>query len=70
MDSGFPTVAANVLTFRSTFSGSEANFAWQEWGIANAASGGTLINRLVENNGTKLSGQTWIFETTLTINIG
>jgi hypothetical protein len=69
MDAGYPTVATNVITFKSTFSGTEANFAWQEWGTFNAASGGTMLNRLVENNGTKLSGQTWVFEVQLTISI-
>jgi hypothetical protein len=69
MDVGYPTVATNVLTFKSTFGGTEANFAWQEWGVFNAASGGTMLNRLVENNGTKLNGQTWVFEVQLTISI-
>lgn len=70
MDAGYPTVTGNVLTFRSTFAGDEANFAWQEWGVFNAASGGTMLNRLVEYNGTKLAGQTWIFEVELIVNIG
>lgn len=70
MDAGFPTRVANVLTFQSTFAPGDANFAWQEWGLFNAASGGTMLNRLVEYNGTKLSGQTWIFQVELTINLG
>ena len=70
MDSGYPQVAGNQITFKATFAGDEANFPWQEWGIFNAASGGTMLNRLVEYNGTKLAGQTWIFQTTLTIQIG
>lgn len=70
MDSGFPTIATNVITFQSTFGVSEANFAWAEWGVFNALSGGTMLNRLVEANGTKLSGQTWVFQVAITINIG
>ncbi|MDQ7794157.1 MAG: hypothetical protein RDU89_07055 [bacterium] len=70
MDATFPTRSTNVLTFKSTFASGEANFAWQEWGVFNAASAGPMLNRLVENNGTKLSGQTWVFEVQLTVNIG
>jgi len=70
MDTGYPTRSANVLTFRSTYAGTEANFTWEEWGIFNAATGGTMLSRLVEYNGTKQSGQTWIFEVTITVSIG
>lgn len=70
MDAGYPTRSGNVLTFKSTYAGAEANFAWEEWGVTNAATGGTLLNRVVEYNGTKQSGQTWIFEVGLTINLG
>lgn len=70
MDGGYPQRVGNVLTFRSTFSGSEANFAWQEWGVTNAPSGGVLLNRVVEYNGTKQPGQTWIFEVQLTLLLG
>jgi len=70
MDTSYPTRSNNVLTFQSTFGTSEANFAWQEWGIFNAASAGTMLCRLVENNGTKLSGQTWVFQVQITVNIG
>jgi len=70
MDAGYPQRNGNVLTFRATFGGSDANFSWQEWGVFNAASGGTMLNRLVENNGAKVSGQTWVFEVNLTVQIG
>ena len=70
MDATYPTIATNAITFKATYGGTEANWAWNEWGIANAASAGTLLNRVVEYNGTKLSGQTWVFQVTLTVNIG
>lgn len=70
MDAGYPTIAGNVITFRSTFVGADANWAWNEWGVCNAASGGVMANRVVEYNGTKLFGQTWIFQATITVNIG
>lgn len=65
-DNTYPQQASNVLTFRSTFSTSTANFAWQEWGVFNASSGGTMLSRKVESLGTKPSSQTWQFTVTLT----
>jgi hypothetical protein len=67
MDATYPTRATNVLTFRSTFGTSEANFAWQEWGTFNAASAGTMLNRKVESLGTKLNTQSWQLTVTLTV---
>ena len=70
MDELYPKIEANVLTFKSTYGPSEANFAWNEWGVFNAASGGTMLNRVVEYNGTKLPGQTWVFQVALTVSTG
>jgi hypothetical protein len=70
MDTGYPTTVENVLTYQATFGSADANFAWNEWGVFNAASGGIMLNRLVEYNGTKLPGQTWVIQAKLTINIG
>ena len=67
MDATYPQVSTNVLTFRSTFSTSDANFAWQEWAVFNASSSGTMLNRKVESLGTKPSSQTWQFTVTLTL---
>ena len=70
MDAGYPVVAAPKITFKSTFAPAEANFSWNEWGIFNAASGGVMLNRVVESNGTKQSNQTWILEVDVTFSIG
>lgn len=70
MDAGYPLVEAPVLTFKSTFAKSEANFAWNEWGIFNAATGGVMLNRVVESNGTKQSNQTWVMEVAITFTVG
>lgn len=73
MDATYPlhtdgtTSGAATITFRSTFGSSEANFAWQEWGVFNASSGGRMLNRRVASNGTKASGSTWTFTVTLTL---
>lgn len=66
MDATYPSGGANVITFRSTFGTSDANFAWQEWGVFNGSSGGTMLNRKVESLGTKTNTQTWQFTVTLT----
>lgn len=66
MDATYPSGGSNVIVFRSTFSTAEANFAWQEWGVFNASSAGTMLNRKVEALGTKTNTQTWQFTVTLT----
>lgn len=67
MDATYPTRATNVLTFKSTFATTEANFAWEEWGVFNASTAGTMVNRRVEPLGTKTSAQSWAFTVTLTV---
>ena len=73
MDTGYPshtdgvTAGAEQVTFRATFQGSEANFAWNEWGVFNAATGGRMLNRKVESLGTKASGSVWTLTVTLSL---
>lgn len=68
MDTGYPTRTANAMIFRATFGTEDANFAWEEWGVFNAGSGGTMLNRAIEVLGTKPSNQSWQFTVTLTVN--
>lgn len=67
MDATYPQQATNVLTFRSTFALADANFAWNEWGVFNAAAAGVMLNRKVESLGTKAGTQSWQFTVTLTL---
>lgn len=67
MDSTYPQTATNVITARSTFATGDANWAWNEWGLFNASSSGTMLNRKVESLGTKTNTQTWQFTVTLTV---
>lgn len=73
MDSSYPQHAdgpapANAtVVFRSTFATAEANFAWQEWAIFNAAAGGRMLNRKVENLGTKSAAASWVLSVSLSI---
>jgi hypothetical protein len=60
--------ASGVLTFVATFSTSDANYLWNETGIFNASSGGTMLSRKVESPdlGTKVGTQTWVLTVTAT----
>lgn len=68
MEATFPTRTNNQLVFKSSFGTTDANFAWQEWGVFNASSGGVMLNRKVESLGSK-NGGNWLLTVTLTINI-
>lgn len=66
MEATYPSRSGQTLTFRSSFGSGDANHAWEEWGIANSASGATLLNRKVQSFGTKTSG-TWVLTASITI---
>lgn len=63
----YPQRTNNVLEFQATADGSTANFAWEEWAIANHASAGQMLCRFVQTLGTKGSGTTWNATATVTI---
>jgi hypothetical protein len=67
MDGGYPTRSSGTLTFRSTFSTSEGNYAWNEWGVFDAVSSGNMYGRKAESLGTKTSAQTWQLTATITV---
>lgn len=69
MNSTYPSRATNVVTFQSTFLESEANWAWNEWGIFNASSSGTMLSRLVQSLGTKPNTEQWRLTATLTFGV-
>lgn len=62
-----PVVSTNTLQAVTTFLTTEANFAWQEAGLANSASGATLVNRFLQSFGTKTSSLQWILTVTVTL---
>lgn len=63
---GAPTVSSGIWTAVTTFTTTDANHAWSEAGIANAASGGMLFNRALVGFGTKSSSVQWVLTATLT----
>lgn len=69
MEATYPQRTDNVLTFRSVFGTAEANFAWKEWALFNAAATGSMLNRKVEDMGVKTNHGTWQLTVTVTLNI-
>lgn len=79
MDATFPThttgatLSTNAkILFKSTFTSSQANFAWQEWAVGNAISQavaypGRILNRKVASLGTKSTLGTWALTVALSI---
>lgn len=69
MDSTYPQRTDNVITAKSTWADTFAEFAWWEWGFFNSvtADTGTMLNRAVSNMGTKAAGSTWVLTATITI---
>lgn len=74
MDSTYPqhtdstsVSGAKSITFKATFGTSDANWAWNEWGLFNASSAGRMLNRKVESLGTKTSSATWTLTVTLSL---
>lgn len=74
MVASFPQVSAQTASWQASFGSSDANYAWNEWGVSAGASGasgdgfttpGVLLNRKVSSLGTKVTG-TW----TLTGSLG
>lgn len=67
MEAGYPqhtdgtTSAAKSVVFRSLYSTSQANFAWEEAGVFNSATDGVgrMLNRKVQSMGTKTSANSW-----------
>jgi len=67
MDSGYPTRSGQTAEWRATFGSSEANFAWEECTVVNAADdSGKNLNRKVSSKGTKSAGETWTLSLQIT----
>lgn len=69
MDTGWPVFGTSqAAIWKATFLSAEANFAWNEFTVANGSSGAAVnLNRKVSTEGTKIAGQTW--ELTLVVDL-
>lgn len=67
MSASYPSRSGQTVTWRAVFTGAEANFAWQEFTVANGNSDSAdNLNRKVSNQGTKTAGQTWTLDLAIT----
>lgn len=67
MEAGYPSRTNQTVTFRSVFGSSDANYDWNEFAVRNGAVAGVLLNRKVSAQGTKVSGQTWTIDLSITL---
>lgn len=73
MEATFPThtdgttSAAASAVWKSSFSTSQANWAWNEIALFNGSSGGRMLNRKLVSLGTKTSADTWTLTLTVTV---
>ncbi len=63
MDAGFPMREGQTMIYRSSFLSGVAVHDWLEWGVTN---GVAMLNRKVDNVGTKPEFDLWIFEVGIT----
>jgi len=67
MDAGYPSRTDQTVSWRGTFGGTEANFAWEEFTVDNGSVALQNLNRKVSSQGTKVSGQTWVLTIDITL---
>lgn len=68
MQATFPSRASQVVTFESIFGTSDANWSWEEIGLFNASTAGTMFSRaLVSSPFTKTSAISVTVDYTLTL---
>lgn len=69
MDTGYPQVTGNVVTFSATFGPEEGNHAWREFTVCNGDSDTAKnLNRKVESAlRSKVSPDTWVIRLQITI---
>jgi hypothetical protein len=71
MDATFPqhtdgtSVSNASVVFKATFPAGTASFAWNEWGVFNASTGGRMLNRKVQSLGTKGGSEEWSLTVTI-----
>ena len=68
MQSSYPSLSGQTLSWQASFGSSSANYAWNEFVVSNASTkgSGVCLNRLVSSQGTKTSGQTWVLTLQIT----
>lgn len=67
MEATYPQIASQTTTWRSVFGSADANWAWNEFTVANGSSDAAdNLNRKTSTQGTKTAGQTWTLDLAIT----
>lgn len=67
MDASYPTYGASQqMAFKGTYGTSTANQDWKEFAVRNKSTADIMLNRKVQDEGTKPSGQIWVLTVTFT----
>lgn len=67
MDAGYPTYGTSQqMVFKGTYGTSTANQDWKEFSVRNKSTADIMLNRKVQDEGTKPSGQIWVLTATFT----
>tara|TARA_Y100000310_G_scaffold62455_1_gene57776 strand:- start:657 stop:1154 length:498 start_codon:yes stop_codon:yes gene_type:complete len=68
MESGFPSISGQTVSFKSIFGSGDANYVWNEWTVASGNSDSSdNLNRKVAALGTKVSGSSWTLTVSITV---
>jgi hypothetical protein len=68
MSANYPALANTTVTWQTAFNANQANFGWQEFTVTNIGSNaGNSINRVANNQGTKIVGQVWTVSVQITL---
>ncbi len=68
MANTYPSRSNTTITWQAAFDANTANFGWQEFTVVNAANdSGNNINRVANNQGTKVAGQVWTVSVQVTL---
>lgn len=60
-----PVRTSNSVDYTATFSTAQANFAWNEIGLFNSGSSGTMLSRKLISLGTKPNTEAWTVTATV-----
>ena len=69
MQGGYPTVSNQTMTFRSLWAAASANYGWNEVGVFNNSTGGTMLCRDVQDLGDKPATQSWELTFAVTVQV-
>jgi hypothetical protein len=70
IDDNYPVCSAAtpwIVTWQATFAAGVASQSWQEFSLGNTSAGAVMLNRKVEDKGTKAAGESWVLQLQITI---